>query len=42
VLCGPCRIFFRHNRGEVLILYIMRSERALRNFLLQDRDDQCN
>lgn len=38
VVCGPCRIFYRYNRKQVLILYVMRSERELRNFLLEDRD----
>jgi len=40
VVSGPCRIFYRHSQGRVLILYIMRSERLLRNFLLADRDDR--
>jgi len=42
VVCGPCRIFYRHNRREVLVLYVMRSERELRNFLLEDRDVSGN
>jgi len=42
VVSGPCRIFYRHSKGEVLILYVMRSERELRNFLLEDRDEQGN
>ena len=42
VICGPCRVFYRHSRGEVLILYVMRSERELRNFLLEDRDVRGN
>ena len=37
VVCGPCRVLYRHSRGQVLILYVMRSERELRNFLLEDR-----
>lgn len=40
VICGPCRVFYRHSKGQVLILYIMRSERELRNFMLDDRDDR--
>ncbi len=40
VVSGPCRIFYRHSQGRVLILYIMRSERLLRNFLLAERDDR--
>jgi toxin ParE1/3/4 len=39
VIVGPCRIFYRQSDDEVLILYVMRGERQLRNFLLQSRDD---
>jgi len=39
VVSGPCRIFYRHTQAEVIILYVMRSERQLRNFLLQEADD---
>ena len=42
VVCGPCRIFYRHSRGQVLILFVMRSERRLRTFLLEDRDAPDN
>ncbi len=38
VISGPCRIFYRHTGGQVIVLYIMRGERQLRNFLLQDGD----
>ncbi|HZO15067.1 MAG TPA: type II toxin-antitoxin system RelE/ParE family toxin [Polyangiaceae bacterium] len=30
----PCRVFYRHDNGRVLILYVMRSERRLRPRLL--------
>lgn len=42
VICGPCRVFYRHSKGQVFILYIMRSERELRNFVLEDRNDRGN
>lgn len=42
VICGPCRIFYRHSKKRVLILYVMRSERELRNFVLEDRNDRGN
>ncbi len=42
VICGPCRVFYRHTKGQVLILYVMRSERELRNFVLEDRNDGGN
>lgn len=37
LVCGPCRIFYRHSRGRVIIVFVMRSERRLRHFLLEDR-----
>lgn len=37
VVVGPCRIFYRIENDKVYILYVMRGERELRVFLLQDR-----
>jgi toxin ParE1/3/4 len=37
VVAGPCRVFYRLAGDQVLILYVMRSERQLRNFILEDR-----
>ncbi|MDP4652206.1 MAG: type II toxin-antitoxin system RelE/ParE family toxin [Haliea sp.] len=42
LVCGPCRVFYRHSKRQVLILYVMRSERELRNLLLEDRNDRGN
>ena len=42
LVCGPCRIIYRHSKGLVLILYVMRSERELRKFVLEDRNDRGN
>jgi len=36
---GPCRIFYRTEKKKVFILYVMRSERELRKFLLEDRSN---
>ncbi len=36
IVCGPCRVFYRHTGNKVLILHVMRSERELRNFLIED------
>jgi len=33
----PCRIFYRVEKDKTYMLYVMRSERTLRNFLLDDR-----
>ena len=37
VIVGPCRIFYRIDDNKLYILYIMRSERRLRKFILDDR-----
>ncbi len=42
IVVGPCRVFYRHAKGKVLFLCVMRSERELRNFLLEDRDGRSN
>lgn len=36
----PCRIFYRAEDDLVLILYVMRSERLLRSFLLEQREPE--
>jgi toxin ParE1/3/4 len=38
VIVDPCRVFYRYTKGSVYILHIMRVERELRKYLLQDRD----
>lgn len=42
IASGPCRIFYRHSKEYVFILYVTRSERELRNFLLEDRNEWGN
>jgi toxin ParE1/3/4 len=39
---GPCRIFYRHSQDQIFVVCILRSERQLRNFLLEDRDDRSS
>ena len=34
VVASPCRIFYKQEKNQVFILYVMREERDLRNFLL--------
>ena len=34
----PCRVFYREESGRVYILYVMRSERLLRNVRFKSRD----
>lgn len=34
VVASPCRIFYKQEKNQVFILYVMREERDLRKFLL--------
>ncbi len=40
VVSGPCRIFYRYDQNIVMIVYVMRSERQLRNFLIHESEDK--
>ena len=42
VIVNPCRIFYRIEEERVFILYVMRSERKLRNYLLEARLKECS
>lgn len=42
LIVNPCRIFYRVEKEKVYILYVMRSERMLRNFLLDDRANESS
>lgn len=37
IVIGPCRVFYRVDNKMVFILYVMRSERELRKFILENR-----
>ncbi len=37
IIVNPCRIFYRLDDNKVYILYVMRSERKLRQYLLNER-----
>ena len=37
-IVGPCRVFYRVEKESVYILYIMRGERMLRNYILSERE----
>ena len=37
IIVGPCRIFYRHEKDAIYILYVMRTERQLRKYLIDDR-----
>ena len=38
VVVAPCRVFYRVKKDDVYILYVIRSERLLRPYLLQERE----
>ncbi len=40
VVVAPCRVFYRVENENVYILNVMRSERLLRPYLLQLREEQ--
>ncbi|HLV47796.1 MAG TPA: type II toxin-antitoxin system RelE/ParE family toxin [Aliidiomarina sp.] len=37
IIVSPCRIFYREEGSDVFILYIMREERKLRFYMLENR-----
>ncbi len=37
IIVGPCRIFYRYTQQKVYVLYVMRGERQLRKYLLNER-----
>jgi len=39
VIIPPCRVFYRIEEEKVFILYVMRSERKLRKFILEARNN---
>jgi len=37
LVVNPCRIFYRIEKKSIFILFVMRSERKLRNYILEER-----
>jgi len=37
VIVGPCCIFYRSAKEKVYIVYVMRGERKLRKFMIDER-----
>ncbi|GAB58790.1 type II toxin-antitoxin system RelE/ParE family toxin [Rheinheimera nanhaiensis] len=37
VVVPPCRIFYRQEAQQVFVLFVMREERQLRSFMLENR-----
>jgi toxin ParE1/3/4 len=42
IIVDPCRIFYRIEKDKVYILYVMRSERELRKYLLSERSKESS
>jgi len=42
VVVDPCRVFYRIEKKKIYILYVMRSERKLRTYLLDERAKKCS
>jgi len=42
IIVGPCRIFYRIDKVLVYILYVMRSERKLRIYILDERANKSS
>lgn len=40
IIVNPCRIFYRIDGNNIYILYVMRSERKLRQYLLNERTNK--
>ena len=38
IIVGPCRIFYKIDNDKVYILYVMRGERLLRKYILDERN----
>ena len=36
LIVNPCSIFYRIDQEKIYIVYVMRSERKLRNYMLED------
>ena len=41
VIVPPCRVFYRVEADTVVILYVMRSQRLLRSYVLDQRNDDA-
>ena len=40
IIVGPCRVFYRVDQSKVYILDVMRGERRLRKYLLDERAEE--
>ncbi len=42
IIVNPCRILYRIDEDTIYVLYVMRSERKLRQFLLNERANKSS
>ena len=44
IIIGPCRVFYRYDvkQDKAFIIYVMRGERMLRKFLINERTKEEN
>ena len=42
IIVRPCRIFYRIEKNKVFILYVMRGERDLRKYILEERSKKMD
>lgn len=42
IIVGPCRIFYKVVSDKVYILYVMRAERLLRKYIIDERNTENN
>lgn len=42
LVINPCRIFYRIEKERIYILFVMRSERKLRNYILEERANKIS
>jgi len=42
IIIGPCRVFYRYEQDKVYLVYVMRSERLLRKYLIDERANKSS
>jgi len=39
IVVNPCHVFYKLEGGDVVVLFVMRQEKDLRKYLLENEDD---
>lgn len=42
LIINPCRIFYRQEADKVYLIYVMRAERQLRTYLIDERNNNIS